>query len=100
MLADTDNLDPEEDDAWFNQVFGYPGDTTDTLQEALSPDGEEVEDFQDWELDMDDEVLCDELLEIGMENGDNADDEEWVPPAVKRKRERRKQDRKGMWLML
>lgn len=94
---DEDDDDPEADE-WLEQVFEDKGADSDLLGEVDKGAADffidVAEDFMDWELDMDDKAFCDDMLQLGMDLGDNADDENWVPPAVKRQRERKKKEAK------
>ena len=65
---------------------------------ALGEDGEDiVEDGfdSDWEQDMDDEDLCDNMVDLGVHNG-HSEDEEWIPDSVKTRRARAQGKQKGV----
>ncbi|KAJ7512570.1 hypothetical protein B0H11DRAFT_486251 [Mycena galericulata] len=56
-------------------------------------DGEGYE--MDLDQDLDDEVFCDEMLELARNCGDDPDDEDWVPADVRKQRVRRARERKA-----
>ncbi|KAJ7300705.1 hypothetical protein DFH08DRAFT_997826 [Mycena albidolilacea] len=92
---DGDNdMDPE-DFAWYWEVFG---EVDSDLLKAPDMDLVDKEDGQgyemDWDEDLDDDVFCEGMMEMAADCGDDAEDEDWIPMDVRKRRERREKERK------
>ncbi|KAJ7594803.1 hypothetical protein C8J56DRAFT_885293 [Mycena floridula] len=93
----SDNPDAAEEDEWYANVYGHGGDP-DILRKQRDEVIEEEDGERhiiDWDEDLDDEVFCEEMMELAQDQGDNADDEDWVPANVQRQRKKRAKEQKG-----
>ncbi|KAF7371742.1 hypothetical protein MVEN_00030700 [Mycena venus] len=90
-----DDMDPE-DFAWYREVYG---EVDPDLLKAPDMDLFDEEDGQgyemDWDEDLDDDVFCEGMMEMAADCGDDAEDEDWIPADVRKRRERREKERKG-----
>ncbi|KAJ7577131.1 hypothetical protein C8J56DRAFT_1113717 [Mycena floridula] len=98
----SDDPDAAEEDEWYANVYGHGGDP-DILREQRDEVIEEEDGERhiiDWDKDLDDEVFCEEMMELAQDQGDDADDEDWVPANVQRQRKKRAKERKVIILQV